>query len=134
MGLCLLMYAVYKLYQMWEVSHRNQERKYPPPPPPGSSTVGSERETGILQWFWRRLWPGRGGLFSSKSQVSRKHKYQEAMKASMNESRTKSGLAEDDGKYRAAASSSWSPASLAGGLGRHERGTIGVDAEKRVIA
>lgn len=67
-------------------------------------------------------------MFSSKTHVSRKQKYQEALKASRNKRKTDAAGAED-GDYRAA-SSSWSPASLVG-IRRHERG-MDLDAEKGV--
>ena len=80
MGLCLLMWALYKIYQAIEIAHRSKERR-PRPPPPPSLAAGPQTDADATAGIWglRGPWkPGGGG--GLRFRRSRTKQYDEAVK------------------------------------------------------
>ncbi|KAK3313979.1 hypothetical protein B0H66DRAFT_567516 [Apodospora peruviana] len=70
-GLCVVMWAVYKVFQMFEVSRRNRERG-PPPPPPYPAAISTSPKDGFLVKV-RKIPPPRweAGLGNANKSVLR---------------------------------------------------------------
>lgn len=80
MGLCLLMWALYKVYQAIEIAHRSKERRPRPPPPTSLAAVPqTDADATIGIWGLRGPWKpgGGGGLRFRRSRVKQ---YDEAVK------------------------------------------------------
>ncbi|RYP03773.1 hypothetical protein DL765_010396 [Monosporascus sp. GIB2] len=68
-GLCILMWAIFKSYQAFEVWQRNKERQPRDPPPTGIPLATAGAKTEATAWTFPELRP-RGGLRFRRSKVS----------------------------------------------------------------
>ena len=62
MGLCIVMWALYKVYQMIEVAQRSRERRPPPPPPLGLAASIDDTKPPSVMILRKRGWKPSMGL------------------------------------------------------------------------